>query len=169
MKKIILTAGIIFAGVVMFAVGARAEGVKEGKWSMTMVTKMEGMGNEAAQAMKEMENMPPEDAAMMKQMMGKMNIQMDASSQGITTTVTQCVSNQNPVPEMNSKENCKETHSIDGSTVKFQTVCDDSDSSGQVTYKDDSMEGVVKSHQREDGKKMDATIEISGKYLGPCS
>ena len=169
MKKFILAMGVVSVGVVTFVIGLRAQGIKEGKWSMTMVTKMEGMEQDSAAAMKEMENMSPEDKAMMQQMMGNMNIKMNGNSAGITTTITKCVSNQNPVPDMNNSEGCKETHSMDGNTVSFEVVCKESTSTGQVTYKDDSMEGVVKSHQMVDGKETNATIEISGKYVGPCS
>ena len=168
MKKIILIAVIVVASAV-FAVGVRAEGIKEGKWEFTMTTKMEGMGEEYDKAMKEMENMPPEQAAMMKQMMGNMNMQMDAGSQGITTTHTQCISNQNPVPSVDDTENCQQTHSIDGNAINFEVVCDKSSSTGHVTYNDETMEGQIQSHQMADGKDVNATIEITGQYVGPCS
>ena len=167
MKKLILTVGVVSVGAFIFVAALKAQGIKEGKWSMTMVTKMEGMGQEMDEAMKGMEEMSPEDAAMMKNMMGKMNVQMDG--QGMTTTVTQCISSQNPVPEMRTPKDCKQTYSLDGNTVNFQVVCDEMDSTGQVTYKEESMEGVVKSRQKIDGKVTNVTIEISGKYLGPCS
>ena len=171
MKKFILAIFVVSVGVVIFAVRLRAEGIREGKWSMTMVTKMGGMEEETAKMNKEMENMSPEDAAIMKQMMGKMNMQMDRNSQGITTTVTQCISNQNPVPDVNMQKDCKETHTMDGYTVNFHVTCDESksDSIGQMTYTDDSMEGEIKSHQVVDGKEVNSTIEISGKYVEPCS
>ena len=168
MKKIISALVVVSAGVGIFVVGLRAQGIKEGQWSMTMVTKMEGASAEYADAMKEMVNMPPEEAAMMKQMMGNMNVQMGANAQGITTTVTQCVSNDNPVPEASSEEGCTETHSMDGNVVHFEVVCADSKSTGHVTYKGDAMEGEVKSTQMVDGQQTSATIEISGKYVGPC-
>ena len=171
MKKFILAMAVVSAGVFIFAVESRAQGVKEGKWAMTMTTKMEGMAQESAEAMKEMENMTPEEAAMMKQMMGKMNmnLQMSGNGQGMTTSVTQCISGQNPVPDVNKLKDCKETHSIDGNTVNFSVICSDSNSTGQVTYQDDSMEGTVQSHQVVDGKEVNATVEIRGKYVGPCS
>ena len=169
MKKIILTAVMLFAGIVIFSAGANAQGIKEGKWSMTMVTKMEGaQSEEMAQAMKEMENMSAEDKAMMQQMMGGMNIQMGAGGAGMTTTITQCLTNENPVPENNTKENCRETHSMEGSTVKFEEVCDDSKSTGEVTYDNDSMQGMIKSEQTENGQVTNAAIELTGQYVGPC-
>ena len=169
MKKLIVVLAGIF--VATLATTANADGIKEGKWSMTMVTKMEGMAPEMADAMKEMENMPAEAKAMMQGMPG-MNFQMGGDAQGITTTVTQCVSNKNPVPENNAAENCQQTHEIDGSTVNFHVTCDgkheQTDSTGRVTYAGDSMEGEIKSHQKSDGQSTDAVIQITGKYLGPC-
>lgn len=169
MKKIILVMGIVFVGAV-FTIGLKAEGIREGKWEFTMVTKMEGMGDEYAKAMKEMEDMPADQKAMMQQMMGKMGVNMDANSQGITTTVTKCVSDQDPVPSMNNgDEDCKESHSTESNTIKFETDCKGNKSSGHVTYNGDSMEGKIKSHQKAGGKETNATIEVNGKYLGPCS
>ena len=169
MKKFIVVLAGIF--VVILTTTANADGIKEGKWSMTMVTKMEGMSGEMADAMKEMENMPAEAKAMMQGMPG-MNFQMGGDAQGITTTVTQCVTNKNPVPEASSTENCQQTHEIDGSTVNFHVTCnnknDQTDSTGRVTYAGDSMEGAIKSHQKSDGQNTDAAIQITGKYLGPC-
>ncbi len=152
---------------------ARAEGLKEGQWSMTMKTKMEG-NPEMAEAMKQMENMPPEAKAMMQQMQGKMGVQMGSNGEGMTMTVTQCITNQNPVPkDSKMPKDCTETHEIKGNTVNFHTTCNNKnmqmDSTGHVTYTGDSMNGQIKSHQTTHGKTTDATIDLSGKYLGPCS
>ena len=166
MKKFILAMVVVSAGAVIFVGGLRAASIKEGKWSMTMTTKMAGMDQESAEAMKEMENMSPEDKAMMKQMMGGMNIHADGGGMGMTTTVTKCLTNQDPVPERDEDKDCQKTHSIDGDTVNFEVVCDDSKSTGQVTYKDDSMNGTINS-QAADGTGV--TIEINGQYVGPCS
>ena len=174
MQKLSLRMAGILVLFCIFAVSANAEGIKEGKWSMTMVTKMEGLGTEAGEMMNAMKNMPPEAAAMMKQMPGQMGMQISAGAEGISATVTQCVTDKSPVPEMQmpDPENCKQSHDIIGNTVSFQVNCKskshEMESSGSVTYKDESMEGLVKSHQLEDGQSIDATIMITGKYLGKC-
>ncbi len=174
MKKITSAMVGFLVLVLVFAMAVTAENIKEGKWSIKMITKIEGMPVDAAAKMKEeMNNMPPEAAAMMKQMSGKMNIEMGANDQGITTTVTQCVTAQNPVPDTKLPANCQETHEMNGNVVNFHVACNNKDlqldSTGHVTYNGDSMDGVVKSHQASEGKSMDATIQITGKYLGPCS
>ena len=166
MKRIGLVTVVVSAGMVVFVVGAKAEGIKEGKWSMTMVIQMPGMEEQSAEAMKAMENMSPEEKAMMQKMMG--NTQIGGNSAGMTTTTIQCVTNQNPVPEKDDQKNCQKTHTIDGNTVNFEVICDDSKSTGQVTYSENSMKGTIKSQQTTQGGS-DVTIDITGEYVGPCS
>jgi len=170
MKKFVLVMAVFCVLAVVFTVRATADGIKEGKWTMTMVTKMDGLPPEAAAAMKQMQNLPPEAAAMMQ----KMNVQVGAGpGGGISTTVTQCITNQNPVPKSKRTEDCQETHDKNGNTVNFHVTCNKQDfqmdSTGNVTYTGDSMVGHIKSHETAKGRNMDATIDISGQYLGPCS
>lgn len=170
MKKIFLIpAGLIFLTV--FAATASAA-IKEGQWSMTMTTKVEGMSAENQAAMKELENMPPETRAMMEKMQGRMGVKMGMGADGMTTTVTQCMTGSNPVPNPKTAENCKETHDISGDTVNFHVTCDSRavkvDSTGHVTYMGDSMQGEIKSRQEGQGVPSEVNIKISGKYMGPC-
>ena len=162
MKKFILATAIISAGVVIFSIGASAQGIKEGKWSLTIVTKMAGMEQQTTEAMQAMENMSPEEKAMMQQMMGGTGM----NANGMTTTIAQCITNDNPVPE--TQENCRQTHTQSGNTVNFETICNDSTSAGQVTYEGDSMRGTVHSHVTVAGRETNSTIEITGQYIGPC-
>lgn len=169
-----ITAAIL-ALIAFNAPASNAQTIKEGQWSFTMVTQMEG---EHAEKMKEaMKDMPPEAMAMMKNMPGmkKMGMSMGMDENGITTTVTQCITNDNPLPEMKetkSDKNCKQSHEVHGKTVKFHASCETkrmkSETEGTMTYSDNAMEGVVKSHQVQDGQAMDMKINVSGKYLGAC-
>ena len=143
MKKFFWAMAVVSVGTLVFVAGSRAQSIHEGKWSMTMVTIMEGMAEENTEAMNEMDNMSPEEKAMMQQMMGGMNIQMNGNSPGITTTVTKCLSDQDPVPDTNQDEDCQETHAIDGNTVNFESVCSNSKSTGQVTYDGEDRKSVV--------------------------
>ena len=169
MRKITGVLAMMSVVMLVMAVQVKAEGIKEGKWSMTMTTKMEGMDQEATQAMQEMENMSPEEKAMMEKMMGGMKMQMGAGGMGMTTTVSQCITNDNPVPENESDEDCQTTHSIDGNTVNFESICSDSKSTGSVTYEEESMHGTIRSQGTADGNTESVTIEINGQYEGPCS
>lgn len=166
MKRIIFAAAVVSAGTLFFSTGAEAANIKEGQWSMTTVIRMEGMDEQTSEAMKEMENMSPEEKAVMQKMMGGMKI--GAQGGGMAVTTTQCLTNDDPVPEAQNEKNCKQTHSVKGNTVTFEMVCPKSRSNGQVTYKNDTMKGTIKSTQIEKGKETNATIDISGQYVGPC-
>jgi len=133
-----------------------------------MITKMEGMSPEVEAQMKQIENLPPEAAAMMK----KMNVNVSAGANGITTTVTQCITRQNPVPKSKKMKDCQETHTMNGDTVNFHVICNQQDmqmdSTGQVTYTGDTLAGKIKSHEVARGRNMDAAMDITGQYVGPC-
>ena len=168
MKRSIFATGVVTIGILFSTCSADAAGIKEGKWSMTTVIKMDGMDNQAAEAMKEMEHMSPEDKAMMQKMMGGMKIGGAGAGMGMSTTITQCLTNNNPVPEASHQENCQQTHTVKGNTVNFDVVCSNSHSSGQVTYKNDTMNGTIKSTQTDHGQEKTNVINISGTYVGPC-
>lgn len=168
MKRTIIAAGIVSVGLLVFAGRANADGVKEGQWSMTTVIRMEGADDQSAEAMAEMEKMSPEEKAMMEQMMGGMKFGAPGGGMGMSTTTTQCITNDNPVPESEDQEDCQKTHSMTGNTVHFEVVCDDSRSTGDVTYENESMHGTIQSTQTADGTEENVTIDISGQYVGPC-
>lgn len=155
---------------VIFVIGISAAAIKEGNWSMTTVIRMEGMDAESTQAMQEMENMSPAEKAMMEKMMGGMGMKMgpQGGGMGMSMTRTQCITNDNPVPEGDDQEDCQQTHTMQGNTVNFEVTCDDSHSTGQVTYKNDSMKGTINSTQTENGQEKNVIIDISGEYVGPC-
>lgn len=133
---------------------------------MTTTIHMEGMDAQMAQAQKDMEKMSPEEKTMMQNMMGGMGMNMAGG--GMTTTQSQCITNDNPIPQASSENNCKETHNINGNTVNFEVNCDNSHSTGKVTYNNESMNGTINSTQTENGQKRNMTIDINGKYEGPC-
>ena len=153
----------------IFISAARADGFKEGQWKMTMVTKMDNQSPEMANAMKQMQNLPPQALAMMKQR----GISVGSDGQGMSITVTQCLSKQNPVPKQeHGNNNCKETHEINGDTVTFTSSCNynntQMDSNGTVTYAGDGMTGHITSSGTAGGHPVKNTIDITGQYVGPC-
>ncbi len=166
MKKIQLGC-VVVLGVFLCAYKSIAGGIKEGQWSMHMtVQAQDSMADEMANAQKEMDHMSAEEKAMMQQMMGSMGVQMGGNSMVIENK--QCLTNQNPVPKQEDEENCQETHRSFGNTIKFEVVCKDSRSTGEVTYNNDSMKGTIQSIQRHNGKEEKAAIDIDGQYVGPC-
>ena len=160
--------GVAIVMVLLAGTVSAAQGIKEGQWSMTMSIQAEGMGDEAANAMAEMDKMSPEDKAMMQQMMGGMGIGVGGPGMGMAVSSSQCITNAQPVPTRDDQKDCKETHSIEGNTVHFDVVCADSKSSGDVTYEGDSMTGRITSTQRERGQETTSTINLRGQYEGPC-
>jgi len=164
MKKIIVAVGVAAVGILLFTNTAKAAEIKEGQWSMTTVIHIDGMD----EAMEEMKGMSPQEKAMMEKMMGGMKFGAAGGGGGMSTTITQCITNDNPVPESDKQKNCQQTHSKKGNTVNFEVICADSHTSGQVTYQNNSMKGRIKSTQTKNGKKENVTMDISGKYVGPC-
>jgi len=170
MKKCAVVILGLFLIFVIYTKTANAQGLKEGQWSMSMVTKMENMPPQMAAAMQQMKNMPPQALAAMKQAQAKAGIQMTWDDQGMTVTSKQCITNQNPIPMQ--QKGCQETHEINGGTVTFNVTCSQNgvqaESSGSMTYQGDSMNGTIKTHTQTPGTSMDQTMDITGQYLGPC-
>ena len=179
--KLMLQLGIAVLALAGICFAEDGPQFKEGKWTITTVTNIDGNSGQTAEmqkAMKELENLPPEAKEMMKKMQGMRGGQISMGTQGggLKTTITQCMTNKNPVPKMdNGKDSnaCEQTHDIQGNTVKFHSVCKDKDGqvevNGKMTFTGETMEGQIKSHQvNKGGQATDATIDLSGKYLGPC-
>ena len=162
MSKLIHAVGITII-LASSLTGAAATAIREGKWSMSITTRMSGMDNQKAEAEAAMANMSAEEKAMVQQMMGGMGMQMGDG--GMTITTEQCLTNDDPGPSANKNKDCKSTHTIDGNTVTFEETCPDSHSTGEFTYQNESMTGLIQS----EGKGGPATIEVSGNYVGPCA
>ena len=171
-----LMLSLVLLLVVVPVTAAQAQGFKAGKWSMTMTTTIGGDSEEAAEAakaMKEMEDLPPEARAMMEKMQGSMGMKMGMGpGGGLTTTVTQCITEQDPVPDTKSGKNYQQTHEMKGNTVTCHVVCKDrgveTDTTGKMTYTGNSVKGETRSVQKERGRSTEAVVTIDGKYLGPC-
>jgi hypothetical protein len=133
---------------------------------------MNNMSPEMEKAMSQMQNLPPQVQAMMKQR----GIQMSGNGQDMTVTVTHCLTKQNPVPHYTKDPNmanyCQQTHTMTGDTVNFTMNCNHNDfqmtSSGSMTYNGDTMAGNITSHESNSGHSMDSTISMTGQYLGAC-
>lgn len=171
--------GFVLGGSAIFLVScspAGSSGFKPGKWTMTMTTVIEGdspQAQEAREAAKQMQNMPAAARSLMQKMQGSMGVSVGTDAQGnMTTTVTQCLTEANPVPDSKMPKTCQQTHSVRGNTVAYQTVCKDRDfemeTKGKMTYKGDTMKGESRTRQVTQGKVMDTLVKIEGKYLGPC-
>lgn len=177
--KAVAMAGVILGMSVMLLVScspAGSSGFKPGQWTMTMTTVIEGNSpeaEEAREAAKQMQNMPAVARSLMQKMQGSMGASVGTDADGnMTMTMTQCLTEENPVPDSKMPKTCKQTHSVRGDTVTYQASCKDrnfeAETKGKMTYKGDTMKGESRTRQVVQGKTMDTLVKIDGKYLGPC-
>lgn len=165
----ILSVVVLSAGLMAVTAHAADTGIQAGKWQVTTVTKVKGMDEEFKAAKEQMEKMPPAEKAKMDKMMGTMGVHMDNAANALTTTATQCMSSKDPVPNISINQKCHVTHKKDGNTVHFKVTCPDSDATGTVHYQGKMMKGTVHSKQIVKDKVAEVTMQLSGKYLGPCT
>lgn len=93
------------------------------------------------------------------------------------TTVRQCVTKSNPVPQNQDKNfECKTINmKTSGNTVTYNIECKGKDgsvmqTSGTSTYTGSSMNGSSTINLNMKGQpKMQMSIKNKGKYIGPCS
>jgi hypothetical protein len=92
------------------------------------------------------------------------------------TTVRQCITKSNPVPQNKDKNiDCKTINlKTSGDTVSYTVECKGSgqevQTSGTTTYTDKSMNGTSTTSVKTKGQPdIKMTSKIKGKYLGPCT
>jgi hypothetical protein len=93
------------------------------------------------------------------------------------TTVKQCITKKDPVPQASKKEKGQECRITDqkvvGDTVTYTMECKGKDSlvvtSGKMTYKGNTFEGASTTSIKNKGQKeMQMSNRMTGKYIGPC-
>jgi hypothetical protein len=91
------------------------------------------------------------------------------------TRHTQCLTAKNAIPQQQEKNNdCKMTSvKSDGDSISWAIQCRTKESaldgSGKVTYKGDSMDGVMTMNITDPRKgTMQMIYRMSGKYIGVC-
>jgi hypothetical protein len=92
------------------------------------------------------------------------------------STVRQCITKNNPVPQADNKGyQCKtKDHNVSGDTVTYTIECTGKDSvvltSGKTTYKGNMFDGTSTTNIKTKGQpEIQMTNKISGKYIGPCT
>ena len=93
------------------------------------------------------------------------------------TTVRQCITKSNPVPQNQDKNfECKTVNmKTTGNTVTYKIECKGKDgsvmqTSGTSTYTGSSMSGSSTTNLNMKGQpKIQMAIQNKGKYIGPCS
>lgn len=119
---------------------AHAQNLKPGLWEIA--TQMQGgagpRSDEMAKAMKELQNLPPEQRKMMETMLAKQGVQLGSAPGGgmsIKICMTKEMVDRNDMPSQQG--DCKHTYSQrSGNTMKFAFVCTKPPSSGegQITF-----------------------------------
>ena len=148
MKKVVLGVIGVFSVVIIITTIANAqESFKEGKWEITLINRVEGLS--------------PEVAAMM-------------NNQSTVIKRIQCLTNQNPITQPKSLPSGCSLPQIqkNGNKISYQINCNNGDyqmkQTGEETFDGDTMQGLIKSHQTVKGMNIDSTMEITGRYIGPC-
>jgi hypothetical protein len=91
------------------------------------------------------------------------------------TTIRQCISKKDPVPQNNDKNyDCKITdQKISGDTVSFTVECKGKEgimkTSGTSTYTGTSMKGTSTTVFKMEGHEMQMESKTTGKYVGDCT
>ena len=101
---------------------------------------------------------------------------MPAGMPGTTPaqTMTQCLTEQNPLPNSSSgAQGCEiKDMQTEGSTITYTMVCEQQgmkiESSGEMTYKGDSLEGTTKTTMGPDAGGVTVLTRIAGKRIGEC-
>ncbi len=91
------------------------------------------------------------------------------------TTVKQCITKKDPVPQKQEKgQECKvKDQKVSGDTVTYTVECKSAEatmvSTGKTTYKANSFDGTTNTVIKAKGQpEMKMTNTMSGKYIGPC-
>lgn len=132
---------LLFAGCFLAAQAQAAPNMKDGMWEITTKVEMPGMPMA----------IPP-------------------------TKHTQCLTSKEAIPQQPEKGNqeCKMTSiKMDGDSVSWAMQCRTKeaalDGTGKVTYKGDSMNGVMTMNIKESKQgTMQMTYRMSGKHVGAC-
>ena len=91
------------------------------------------------------------------------------------TTMKQCITNKDPVPQKQEKgQECKmKDQQVSGDTVTYTMECKRAEgtivSSGKMTYKANTFNGTTDTTFKTKGQPdMKMISTMTGKYLGPC-
>jgi hypothetical protein len=99
---------------------------------------------------------------------------MPAGMPGMSVTQTQCLKNDEPVPQDSdpvTQGDCEtQDIRIEGDTVSWKMVCDSDEgkitSIGRITYRGATFEGEFKT--KIPGQDMEITNKMTGRWIGPC-
>ncbi len=89
-------------------------------------------------------------------------------------TITECVSEQDPIPKTDSSDQGCEVHNMkqNGNVITWEMECNQEGqkitSQGEMIYSGDSFKGTVTTKMGPQAGNMVITTEITGKRIGNC-
>lgn len=85
-------------------------------------------------------------------------------------TFRQCMTRDERVPQREDpSQSCEMLEQdVSGDTVSWTMRCDGSESTGEVTYSGDSLEGSMHMTTQNGGGEMAMTSHMQGHRIGPC-
>ena len=89
------------------------------------------------------------------------------------TTITQCITKEDPVPKQDESSNCKiKNMKQTGNSVSWDMECDQQGqkmtSSGEMSYSGDTFKGTVTAKMGAQAGNMTMTMKMTGKRIGGC-
>jgi len=79
-----------------------------------------------------------------------------------------CLTKEKAVPQTAESGCTIKDVKTQGNTVTWTVVCREGTSTGKVTYADTTMDGVIETTVKTNGKTMTMKNTIKGKRIGPC-
>lgn len=163
---------------VALTTSAFADGFKPGLWDITMTTKTENIPPQAAAQIEKMRDqmttVSPDQKSKIEQLQKRLEVSnLNITNKGKTYSMTKCLTKPlGYLAAPQQEQHCQQNHETFGNTVNFQMSCKgdvwEAEYSGNVTYSGQSMLGQMKSHIVEGDRTLEAIIDITGKYVGPC-
>jgi len=89
-------------------------------------------------------------------------------------TITECVSEQDPIPKTDSSDQGCEVHNMkqNGNVITWEMECNQEGqkitSQGEMIYSGDSFKGTITTKMGPQAGNMVITTEITGKRIGNC-
>jgi hypothetical protein len=85
-------------------------------------------------------------------------------------THTTCLTKEKAVPQTAQSECTMKDVKTQGNTVTWTVVCKEgmSTSTGKITYAGTTMDGVIETTVKSNGKTMTMKSTMKGKRIGPC-
>ena len=166
LPALLLIAGLAAVSPIM----TQAQTMKPGLWEFKQTPQLDPARQaQLAQAQKAMDGMPPEQRAMIDQMMAKNGV--NVSMAGGVITVKACVTkeqaerNQLPAPQQG---NCTQESKRSGSVIQTHFVCTDPASEGDATITMRGNHGFtndVTVRTQRQGKTETAKVNGEGRWL----